>query len=128
MQCSDLYRILEAAITSSTSILNQSAINIDRLAAAGKEMDRGGLTKAGRGLMKHGYRKDSVFPKPTGNPAQINEHGQKMLEFILYHPEKVVYERSIPQYGTVIDMMVPEHGGVRFKNSGEMIGFLEPKR
>lgn len=40
-------------------------------------MDRGGFTKAGRGLMKHGYRDESVFPKPLGNPPNVNEHGQK---------------------------------------------------
>jgi len=76
-------------MTSGTRILNQIPINIDRLVAAGKEMDRGGLTKAGRGLAKHSGRDGSIFPKPLGNPVQINEQGQKILEMILNHPDGV---------------------------------------
>ena len=55
------------------------AFNTNKLAEAGKAVDRAGFTKAGRGLMKHGYREGSIFPKPNGNPAQVNEQGQKML-------------------------------------------------
>ena len=34
---------------------------------AGQAMDRKGLTKAGRGLQKHGGRPGTIFPKPKGN-------------------------------------------------------------
>ena len=34
-------------------------------------LDRAGFTKAGRGLMKHGYREGSVFPKPVGMTHNI---------------------------------------------------------
>jgi hypothetical protein len=102
------------------------SINTNKLAEAGKALDRAGLTKAGRGLMKHGYREGSSFPKPTGNFAQVNEQGQKVLESLLNHPEKVVYERPHLDFGKVIDVVVPGKGGARFTVDGEMIGFLEP--
>ena len=97
-----------------------------KYAEAGKAFDRAGFTKAGRALTKHSYRKDSVFPKPVGNPTQVNEHGQRVLESILNHPEKVVYERPHPDFGKVVEVMVPGKGGARFTSDGEMIGFLEP--
>ncbi len=84
------------------------------------------FTKAGRALMKHGYREGSVFPKPIGNPAQINEHGQKILERIIAHPERVIVRKNLKVLGEVVDIHAPELGGVRFSPSGEMIGFLEP--
>ena len=63
--------------------MGEVTANIEKLTEAGKAIDRGGLTKAGRALMKHGHREDSVFPKPFGNVVQINEHGQQVLESIL---------------------------------------------
>ncbi len=76
--------------------------------------------------MKHGYREGSIFPKPNGNPAQVNEQGQKMLESILNHPEKKVVYKTTSNFGEVMDVHAPGVGGARFNSSGEMIGFLEP--
>jgi hypothetical protein len=104
------------------------SFSIDQLASAGKALDRGGFTKAGRALVKHGYRKHTAFPKPRGNVAQINEHGQKVLEALLNHPEKVIETYTHYQLGPVIDVMIPGKGGVRFTAEGQMIGFLQPKR
>ena len=98
----------------------------NRLLEAGKVLDRGALTKAGRALVKHGYREESVFPKPTGNPAQINEHGQKILETILNHPEKEIIPGEFKRYGKVVDIKAPGIGGVRYTDNGDFIGFLEP--
>ncbi len=109
-----------------SDIVKESIPNIDKLLEAGKAADRAGLTKAGRGLAKHGGRESVVFPKPTGSIAQINEQGQKILEGILNHPEKSVFERPHREFGKVIDIMIPGRGGVRFTVNGEMIGFLEP--
>lgn len=100
--------------------------NSGKLLDAGKVIDRAGLNKAGRGLMKHGYREGSVFPKPTGTVEQINEHGLKVLEEILNHPEKTVIYNNTRHLGEVVDIQVSGIGGVRFNPSGEMIGFLEP--
>jgi len=100
--------------------------NSNKFIRAGKAIDRAGFTKAGRNLMKHGYRENSVFPKPVGNPAQVNAHGQKVLESIINHPERVIYERPHPDFGKVIEIVVPDKWGARFTIEGEMIGFLEP--
>ena len=99
--------------------------NTNNLIKAGNEIDRAGFTKAGRGLMKHGYREESVFSKPLGNPSQINAQGQKVLESILYHPERecIFYESS--RMGKTVDIYAPNIGGVRYSLEGEFIGFLE---
>ncbi len=46
------------------------AFTVDDLALAGQQIDRSGLTKAGRALDKHGNRPDSPFPKATGTVAE----------------------------------------------------------
>ncbi len=83
---------------------------------AGGSLDRGGFTKAGRSLMKHGYRKGSVFPKPIGNQKQINEHGKKILGEILSHPEKKIIPGEFSRYGKVVDIYAPDLGGVRYSS------------
>jgi len=100
--------------------------NTSNLIKAGDAIDRAGYSKAGRSLMKHGYREGSAFPKPKGNPSQVNAHGQKILESIVNHPERVVYKRPHPDFDRVIEVVVPDMWGVRFTLDGEMIGFLEP--
>ncbi|MGE3557145.1 MAG: RHS repeat domain-containing protein [Candidatus Obscuribacterales bacterium] len=95
-------------------------------AEAGKVPDRAGLTKAGRALMKHGNREGSAFPKPQGNPSQVNDQGQKILESIVNHPERKIVEGEYNRYGKVPDIYAPNLGGVRYSQEGEFIGFLEP--
>jgi hypothetical protein len=98
-----------------------------KLLQAGQAFDRGGFTRAGRALMKHGYREGSVFPKPVGNPAQVNAHGQQVLEMFLNHPERTVKCWKHKGLGPIMDVEVPGLGGVRFSGDGEkMIGFLQP--
>ncbi len=78
--------------------------------------------------MKHGYREDSVLPKPISNPTQINAHGQKILEEILKHPDKEIYSK-IDRFLKieVIDIKIPGKWGVRFnRKDNSFIGFLEP--
>src|SRR5690606_27903998 len=53
------------------------------LSKAGQALDRGGLTKAGRALEKHGSRPGSVFGKATGNVSAKNAQGQAALDDIL---------------------------------------------
>lgn len=107
-------------------IFSGGAFNANKLSEAGKALDRAGFTRAGRGLMKHGYREGSVFPKPIGNPAQVNEHGQKVLESILNHPEKKLIPGEFERFGKVVDVYAPGIGGARYTAEGEFIGFLEP--
>lgn len=109
-------------------ISKNGSINVKQLSKLGKMPDRAGYTKAGRGTMKHGYREGrTVFKKPVGNPAQINEHGQKVLEKILNHPDKVVKQYTSRKFGEVIEIEAPDLGGVRYTGDGKkMIGFIEP--
>jgi hypothetical protein len=100
--------------------------NATKLVENGKVLDRAGFTKAGRGLMKHGYREDSVFPKPVGNPQQVNARGQEVLESIIKHPERRITHKHTKNLGEVVDIHAPGIGGVRYNASGELIGFLEP--
>ncbi len=106
---------------------SSGSVDFDKLAEAGKAHDRGGLTKAGRGLAKHGGRKGSHFPKPKGNPSKINKQGQKLLEKILRDPNKKVKEDFFRKYGEIIDIETPKFGGVRYTKDGRFIGFLELK-
>ena len=108
------------------SVLSEFTVSTNRLLEAGKALDRAGFTKAGRGLMKHSYRDGSIFPKPFGNPEQINAHGQKVLESILNHPERKVFQENSKKFGKIIDIYAPDIGGVRYSADGKFIGFLEP--
>jgi hypothetical protein len=89
---------------------------------AGKQPDRGGLTRAGRALEKHGGRVGSVFPKATGNTASKNVQGQSVLEDILLNTNNAVPNRfgGFDYYGGKLG------GGARFDKDGNFKGFLEP--
>ena len=91
------------------------------LLAAGKAADRGGLTKAGRALMKHGYRENSPFPKPLGNPQQVNIHGERILAEILNNPGREVI---IGKKGE-IKIYSPDGRGAYFRKDGTFRGFIE---
>lgn len=106
--------------------ITEITVDAKQLARAGEALDKAKFTKAGRSLMKHGYREESVYPRPVGTPEEINKHGQKILDSILKHPEKITYERQHPTLGKVVEIVVPGKGGARFTVDGEMIGFLEP--
>lgn len=110
-------------------IYKNGTINVKKFSNLGKSADRAGYTKAGRGITKHSYRDGSIFPKPTGNLSEVNQHGQRALESILNHPEKKVVQYTHKKYGPVIEIEAPKLGGVRFNGDGsEMMGLLEPHR
>jgi RHS repeat-associated protein len=89
---------------------------------AGQVLDRGGLTKAGRALEKHGSRSGSVFPKATGDVAAKNAQGQGVLNDILGNISKTSANKfgGSDYYGGKLG------GGGRFDASGNFMGFLEP--
>ena len=91
------------------------------LKTAGEVADRGGLTRAGRALAKHGGRPGSAFPNPTGNPASINQQGQRMLDEIL----DSVSSTNPNRFGGT-DYIGPGGRGARFDAQGNFKGFLEP--
>ncbi|MCP5490324.1 MAG: hypothetical protein H7A42_04320 [Chlamydiales bacterium] len=103
-------------------------ISFADLSEAGTLADKGKLSKAGRALQKKTDRLDSVFPKPKGTPEEVSLQGQKVLDEILNHPDKVItFERPPTLKFETIDVMIPGKGGARFTKDGkEMIGFLEP--
>ncbi|MCB1107781.1 MAG: hypothetical protein KDK76_06775 [Chlamydiia bacterium] len=113
-----------SALTQTSALPN--GMSIERLTEAGKADDRGGLTRAGRGLQKHGGRSDTVFPFPSGSVSEINTHGQEVLENILSHPNKTITVSNTDRYGIIIDIHAPGIGGVRYDNNGNFIGFLQP--
>lgn len=113
-------------IPPSGKLLNIGSKELKSMAKSGEIADRAGFTITDRSSMKHGYRRDSVYPKPVGNVKQINEHGQKILESILNHPEKEVYEIYRFRHGTVIEVVAPGKGGARFTTDGQFIHFMEP--
>jgi filamentous hemagglutinin len=104
-----------------------SSISVEKLSGAGQAIDpadRGGeMTTAGRALQKHGSRPGSAFPQATGNPSQMNEQGQGVLEEILNSPGATVKEGN--RFGG-IDVVAPDGRGARFDANGGLRGFLEP--
>lgn len=98
-------------------------LTIDRLAEAGKEPDRGELTRAGRSLAKHGCRPNSSFPKPKGAPEEINQVGQSILEQIVKDPNKKIIKKSNGD----IKIYSSDGRGAYFRNDGSFRGFIEQK-
>lgn len=88
---------------------------LEVLSKACQVMDRGGLTKAGRALQKHGGRPGSIFPKPSGNVTKINQHGQDILDRILTHPDNKSSFWKHRSFGDVVDISIPGQGGARFR-------------
>jgi hypothetical protein len=100
-----------------------AAKTVDEMSQAGKVLDKGGqLTKAGRSAQKHGSRPDSAFPPVKGNPAEINQQGQHILDDILTSPG----QSSKPNRFGGQDIHAPDGRGARFDAKGNLMGFLEP--
>jgi len=96
---------------------------LDDLLRAGMQLDKNGLTKAGRALQKHGDREGSVFPRSTGSSTVRNQQGQDILNAILSSNNRTT--RSNRFNGQ--DIFDANTGrGVRFDAVGNMMGFLEP--
>jgi len=114
------------AQTAERYVVKGGAPCLDKLSIAGQVMDRGGLTRAGRALEKHGGRSGSVFPKVVGNPAGKNIQGQFHLDDILTNPTSTIKQYNRLRYGDVIDIKIPSDRGVRYSQDGKFIGFLDP--
>ena len=98
---------------------------LKRFSDAGREMDRNGLTRAGRASQKHGDRTNSVFPQSTGTATERNEQGQEILEKILRSSDHTVLSNKIGGRD-VFDNVTGR--GARFNADGGLMGFLEPIR
>ncbi len=91
--------------------------------AAGRAMDRNGLTKAGRAIQKHGDRAGSVFPKSTGSAAARNAMGQEVLDGIIYSTSRTIKPNK---YGGIDIWDNFTQRGARFDSHGNFITFLDP--
>ena len=83
-------------------------------------MDRGGLTKSGRALDKHGNRPGSPFPKAWGTPEQKNIQGQFHLDDILTDPNG---NRGFAWNGSLFFYSC-DGRGAQFYSNGSFKGFL----
>ena len=93
----------------------------DSLLGAALAKDKNGFTRAGRGLMKHGNREGSVFPKPKGNPAEMNARGKMFVEKILSDPAKQIYPGEKGSY--YIFNRAGE--GLHYNKKKKFVGFVE---
>ena len=99
------------------------ASDLQKMSEAGQVLDRGGYTRAGRALAKHGEREITVFPKGMGTPAQINEQGQNILHEILTDSQAAIYPN---RFGGV-DIFARSGRGARYDEKGFLMGFLQPR-
>gem|GEM_PF-1644595 len=100
---------------------------INGLLKAGNALDKGGFTTVGRSLQKHGSRVGSIYPKATGNPANINAQGEAVLKGILTNPNVTRTFRHHARFGNIMDIRIPGGQGVRFSADGKtFIHFIEP--
>jgi len=95
--------------------------NTNHLIKAGNAVDRAGFTRVGRGLMKHGNRKGSVFPKPLGNPVEMNRRGENILSEILNDPKRAI----IVNDAGGIEFYSPNGRGAYYREDGTFRGFIE---
>jgi hypothetical protein len=107
-------------------ILGELQFGRAALSSAAAVPDRGGLTKAGRALQKHGSRPGSAFPSARGNPVEINRAAQKVVDEIVHSPGAKRISRFRHRYGRVVEIRAPDGRGVRYDAKGNFIGFLEP--
>jgi RHS repeat-associated protein len=101
---------------------------VDAHSRAAAAADRGGYTKAGRSLTKHGAGArpgNSKFPTATGNPQQINQTAQNIVDDILTNPGTIVTNSYRGRFGNTIEYTAPDGRGLVFKASGEFLFFKE---
>jgi hypothetical protein len=98
--------------------------SLDELSRQGAQLDRNGLTQAGRSLQKHAFRPGiTAYPKVPGK--QLNRVGQDVLDDMLTHTHPQAAERNYvdSKFGPVREFLLPDVGA-RFEQSGKLLGFL----
>ena len=109
---------------SSEETAKDTKYDVDAMAQAAAAPDRGGLTRAGRALDKHGAGQRSAgspFPAPRGGPTEKNAAGQFQVEDILTHPDAVFS----PLGRGGIGVRTPDGREIRFDANGRFAGFIE---
>lgn len=116
---SDSFLAAKVGARSSFEALSQSA------AASYKGQE---MSVAGRALQKHGGRPGSAFPGATGSPQAINRQAS-IVDDVLQNPARTrtsFYNPRLDQ--CVVDIRIPGGRGIRYGESGDFRGFLEPPR
>jgi RHS repeat-associated protein len=114
--------LLGLGIHGMSKISKPSEINFLRRASV---LDRNALTRAGRALQKHQSRTGSAFPKAKTH-AQLNQVGQQIVDDIVSNPQSVWSTGNRARFGDVIEVVAPDGRGIRFDQSGNLLGLLEP--
>ncbi len=99
-------------------------VDVDAMANAAAEADRGGLTRAGRAMDKHGMGQrssTSPFPAVKGGVAEKNAMGQFHVEDMLTHPDATFTPLGRGGMG----VRVPDGRAMRFDANGRFAGFIE---
>jgi hypothetical protein len=95
------------------------------LSDAGKELDRGGYTQAGRSYHKHASRDPGKWGSPRGNAGAINQKGQLQLDEIISSPNTSWETRHHAKFGDIIEGKLPDGRAARWSTNGNFIGFIE---
>jgi RHS repeat-associated protein len=101
--------------------------HLDDFSDAGRVLDRGGYTAAGRELTKHatGQRGPSRFPVLHGGPSEINELAQSVLDDILTDPGTIVQPGYRGRFGDTLEFLAPSGRGAVYDPSGQFLFFIE---
>jgi RHS repeat-associated protein len=98
--------------------------SLDELSRAAGAADKGGFTKAGRSLQKHGSRNGSKWKQAdidVNRPAQANPRGQDVVDDVLTSPGSQIV--SNPRGG--VDAVAQDGRVVRYNRDGSMQGLRE---
>jgi filamentous hemagglutinin len=88
-------------------------------------LNKGGFTRAGRSLTKHGAGAKRFFPPARGNPAEINRLAQDIVDDILTNPETKVIKSYRGRFGETIEYIAPDGRGIVFDANGNFRFFRE---
>lgn len=102
----------------------------EELKLGASEINRNGLTNAGRSLQKHGGREGSVYSYSNQKASVLNQETRAIIDEILDNPNVTIKSRTVyenRQRIEVIDAKSPDGRTLRFSRDGKkFIGFREP--
>lgn len=112
------------------SIKNNGLPSKEELKQAASEINRNGLTNAGRSLQKHGGREGSAYSYSNQKASVLNQEARALIDEILDNPNVIIRPRAIYENRKrieVIDAKSPDGRVLRFSIDGKkFIGFREP--
>ncbi|AXH64620.1 MULTISPECIES: hypothetical protein [Providencia] len=112
------------------SIKNNDLPSKEELKQAASEINRNGLTNAGRSLQKHGGREGSAYSYSNQKASVLNQEARALIDEILDNPNVIIRPRTIYENRKrieVIDAKSPDGRVLRFSIDGKkFIVFREP--